>query len=87
MERKDTNTPVTGNSTGVFGLLSIKDLIAILSVAVSMALAWGVFSTRITLLEHQLVTLKSEIVTVSTDLRESQKKDCCNRTSTVREPV
>lgn len=46
--------------TSLFGLLTIKDIIAILSVAVSLTLAWGVFSTRITLLEHQLIAYREE---------------------------
>jgi len=37
--------------------LDLKDLITIISVAVSLAVAWGVFSTRITVLEREVVTL------------------------------
>jgi len=36
--------------------LSFKDLITIVSVAVSLTLAWGVFSTRIAVLEQEVVT-------------------------------
>lgn len=37
-------------------LLTIKDLITIVSVAISLAIAWGVFDTRITVLEKEMVS-------------------------------
>lgn len=40
--------------------LSLKDLITIISVAVSLTVAWGVFSTRITVLEKDVVALKEQ---------------------------
>ena len=36
------------------GALSLKDLITLVSVAVSLTIAWGVFGTRLTLIEKQL---------------------------------
>lgn len=39
--------------------LSLKDLITIVSVAVSLTVAWGVFSTRIALLEKEVVILQA----------------------------
>lgn len=38
--------------------LDLKDLITIVSVAVSLTVAWGVFSTRITVLEREIVALQ-----------------------------
>lgn len=40
--------------------LTIKDIITIISVAVSITLAWGVFSTRIAVLEKEVLTLQTE---------------------------
>lgn len=37
--------------------LSFKDLVTVVSIAVSIALAWGVFSTRIAVLEQEVVEL------------------------------
>lgn len=56
-------------ATSLFGLLTIKDIIAVLSVAVSLALAWGVFSTRITLIEHQMVQYRDELKQNAGDVR------------------
>lgn len=36
--------------------LSVKDLITVVSFAVSATIAWGVFSTRITLLEEKVIS-------------------------------
>lgn len=38
--------------------LDIKDIITIVSVAVSLTIAWGVFSTRLALVEHEIVSMK-----------------------------
>jgi hypothetical protein len=40
-------------------VLSLKDLITIVSVAVTLTAAWGVFSTRITVLEREVVALQT----------------------------
>jgi len=40
-------------------MLTLKDLITIVSFAVSLTVAWGVFSTRIALLEKEVVTLQA----------------------------
>ena len=41
--------------------LSIKDLITIISVTVSLTVAWGVFSTRIALLEQEIVSMNETV--------------------------
>ena len=38
------------------GALSLKDLITIVSVAISLTIAWGVFGTRLTLIEKELAS-------------------------------
>jgi hypothetical protein len=37
--------------------LTFKDLASVVSIAVSLALAWGVFSTRIAVLEQEVLEL------------------------------
>ena len=51
------NTP-KGSSLRLPISLSISDIISILSVAVSVTLAWGYFGARITAIEHDIVILK-----------------------------
>lgn len=38
--------------------LDLKDLITIVSVAISLTVAWGVFSTRITVVEREIIALQ-----------------------------
>lgn len=63
-ERK--NSAATGN---LFSFLTLKDLIAILSVAISIAMAWGIFSTRLALLEQQLAVQKEEMSRTSNEIK------------------
>lgn len=57
-------TKTTGSKTGtglkIPDFLGLKDLITIISVAVSLTLAWGVFTTRITVLEKEVVRLQED---------------------------
>lgn len=39
--------------------LSIKDLITIISVCVALAMGWGVFGTRLTVIENDIVAIKA----------------------------
>jgi hypothetical protein len=39
--------------------LSLKDFITIISVCVALAMAWGVFGTRITVLENDMLAVKA----------------------------
>lgn len=41
--------------------LTLKDLITIVSIAVSLTLAWGVFSTRMLLIEKQLEIVVEQV--------------------------
>lgn len=50
------------------GALSLKDLITVVSVAVSLTIAWGVFGTRITLLEKEVSVHESEDSRVQQDV-------------------
>ena len=61
--------------------LTLKDLITIVSVAISLAIAWGVFDTRITVLEKELVAQTvvdvketSDIAEINVQLRKLQSK-------------
>jgi hypothetical protein len=58
-------------------ILTIKDLVTIISMAISLALAWGVFDTRITVLEKETIALQaisarqqSDISDVNSQLRK-----------------
>lgn len=56
------------------GALSLKDLITVVSVAVSLTIAWGVFGTRITLLEKELSSHAEQDDRVAKDVEELKKK-------------
>lgn len=45
------------------GSLSLRDLVMLISVAVSLTIAWSVFGTRQTLAERQLSQLEEMVVT------------------------
>ena len=47
-----------GISTRFPESLSLSDLISIVSVAVSIALAWGYFGARVTALEKEVISIK-----------------------------
>lgn len=51
------------------GALSLKDLITMVSVAVSLTIAWGVFGTRLTLVEKDVTSIEA------TDARVEKKVD------------
>lgn len=55
-------------------MLTIKDLLTIVSIAVSLAIAWGVFSTRLTVLEREVIDLQSnnKEIAVSVDKLQQQ---------------
>jgi hypothetical protein len=44
--------------------LTVRDIIAIVSVTVSVALQWGVFGTRITVLEKEVALLETSATAV-----------------------
>jgi uncharacterized coiled-coil protein SlyX len=50
--------------------LNLKDLITIISVSVALALAWGVFGTRVSVLENDMATVKQTIAANSNNLGE-----------------
>jgi hypothetical protein len=53
--------------------LSLKDLITIISVCIALAMAWGVFGTRITILENDMVTMKAAVSSNNAALGELSK--------------
>lgn len=54
--------------------LTIRDIITIVSVAITLALAWGVFSTRITLLEREVITLHTAIQSTDASVERLQQQ-------------
>lgn len=50
--------------------LNIKDVAVILAVIVSLTLAWSAFSTRIAILERELVSLHSTISELKAQVKE-----------------
>jgi hypothetical protein len=50
--------------------LGLKDLITVVSISVTLALAWGVFGTRITVVENDIITLKQAAATTAADKAE-----------------
>jgi len=54
--------------------LDIKDLIMIVSVAVSLTVAWGVFSTRLTVLEREVVALQDAAAAQSVTIDRLQQQ-------------
>lgn len=55
--------------------LTLKDLITVVSIAVSLALAWGVFSTRITVLEKELVSVQALAKQQQSDIDELRREN------------
>lgn len=54
--------------------LTLKDLITIVSVAVSLTVAWGVFSTRITVLEKEVVAMEQANQARGANVEQLQKQ-------------
>jgi len=52
--------------------LSMRDLVVIVSVAITLAVQWGLFSTRVTLLEQNVVRLEQTVKDQSDDIRKLQ---------------
>jgi hypothetical protein len=60
MARTSTKSASAAGDEGKIRLpqtLTFKDLASVVSIAVSLALAWGVFSTRIAVLEQEVLDL------------------------------
>lgn len=56
------------------GVLSLKDLITMVSVAVSLTIAWGVFGTRLTLNERQLATQERQIAALEQRVNKAEQR-------------
>jgi peptidoglycan hydrolase CwlO-like protein len=52
--------------------LTLKDLVTIVSVAISLTVAWGVFSTRIALVEKEIVAIQAAMVKKQTAIERMQ---------------
>jgi len=53
-----TQSQASGSNLRFPSTLDLKDLITIISVAVSLTIAWGMFSTRLALAENEILILK-----------------------------
>ena len=50
--------------------ISVKDVITFVSVAVAITLAWGVFGTRLTLVEKELIFQDKRIAQVEQNVKD-----------------
>lgn len=77
-------TKTTGSKTGtglkIPDFLDLKDLITIISVAVSLTLGWGVFTTRITVLEKEVVRLQEDNNKLSSSVDKLQDQAAIHET-------
>lgn len=65
--------PNSNNTFQIPESLTLKDLITIVSIAVSLTVAWGVFSTRIAIVERELLNVQAAYEK-QVQLTESQKR-------------
>jgi hypothetical protein len=50
--------------------LGLKDLVTIVSISVTLALAWGVFGTRLTVLENDVIAIKQATASTAASITE-----------------
>ena len=55
-------------------ILNIKDVITIVSMAISLTIAWGVFDTRITVLEKEAVMHRTVEAKQDSDVADLQQR-------------
>ena len=58
----------------VSGIVTFKDIITIVSLVISLTLAWGVFSTRLSLAEKSLVDNTKITDTLVSDVRKLEQR-------------
>lgn len=56
------------------GTLSLRDLITVVSVAVSLTIAWGVFSTRIAIMEKEIAVMEAYQDKLTLTIEEQTKR-------------
>ncbi len=54
--------------------LSLRDLITIASMCISLTIAWGVLGTRLTVLEKEVVQLKEADARIASDVDATRKQ-------------
>lgn len=59
--------------------LTVRDLISVVSVAVSITLAWGIFGSRLTVLEKDSVSIKAEVETHDKQIRTLENQAQANQ--------
>lgn len=67
-------TPPPGITLSIPNSLNLKDLITIVSAAVTLTVAWGVFGTRLTVLEKEVAALRGTDSSVSTQVDRLRKQ-------------
>jgi hypothetical protein len=66
----DTHNQDAKPSTRLNTTLDIKDLITIVSAAVSITFAWGVFNTRVSALEQQVAVIRQDVDSTKDTVRK-----------------
>lgn len=74
MSNQEPGSSETGVTLKIPSILSIKDLITVISVAISLTVAWGVFSTRITVAEREIVSLQNQMRTQDAAIDKLQQQ-------------
>lgn len=54
--------------------LTLRDIITFVALAVSVTLAWGVFGTRLTVVENQLVTMSKSYDEMRSDIKDNTNR-------------
>jgi len=61
-------------NTRISTVITFKDVITFVSIAVTITLAWGVFGTRITLLEREVLFATNQITKLETELSDIKRQ-------------
>lgn len=69
---KKENTMAQDEEEGVIKLkfpsgFTIRDVLTFVSVVVTITIAWGVFSTRLTVIERELITINTRVEEIRTN--------------------
>ncbi len=54
--------------------LTLRDIVTFVALAVSVTMAWGVFGTRLTVVETQLVTMSKSYDEMKGDLKDTTQR-------------
>jgi len=75
----DTNTPNqnTGSSEHIKipMTLTIRDVVLVVAAVVSMVTAWGIFGTRLSVVEEKIIFISNNMKDIRTIVRDLKKED------------